>query len=123
MRAASAHHEGYVWPTDEPCDKAQCNEPEPRGHDPPKPDPSISACIFRGLVEQVVHICLTKLPTHCQWKGQKDSPPAKAEPGDPVLLLPRQKRCEQTNTSDTQATILNRKAGLDLIQVIDVYVC
>ena len=91
MRAASAHHEGYVWPANESCDKGRCNKPqEPRGHAPPKPDPSISAWIFRGLVEQVVHICLTKPPTHCQCKGQKDSPPAKARPKDPVLLLPRQ---------------------------------
>ena len=73
------------------CDKGRCNEPqEPRSHAPPKPDPSISAWIFRGLVEQVVYFCQTKLPTHCQLMSQKDSPPAKAEPGDPVLLLPRQ---------------------------------
>ena len=73
------------------------------------------------LVEQVIHICMTKLPTHCHCRGQKDSPPAKAEPGDPLSLLLRW--CEQTNTSDPQATILNPKAGLDPIQVFDVYIC
>ena len=42
---ASAHHEGYVRPTNESCDKDQYNDvpQEPRGHDPPKLEPSISA--------------------------------------------------------------------------------